>query len=62
MMNEKPPEVAGQAQVTRQNHDSFVVGPPGFEPGISAVLIDRQCEGDVLTSWTTGPSCKYSKS
>jgi hypothetical protein len=32
-----------------------LVGPPGFEPGISAVLIHRQCEGDVLTSWTTGP-------
>jgi hypothetical protein len=34
---------------------SMMVGPPGFEPGISAVLIHRQCEGDVLTSWTTGP-------
>ena len=25
-----------------QNDSSFEVGPPGFEPGISAVLIDRQ--------------------
>ena len=41
-----------------QVYPRIVVGPPGFEPGISAVLIGSHCEGDVLTSWTTGPSLR----
>ena len=32
-----------------QVYSWFMVGPPGFGPGISAVLIHCQCEGGVLT-------------